>query len=179
MPQTTLKLRDHIIGLLANATYGFNAQHAAIVSTYGVPAVTATFAATGSKTFHYTSLPFEELEEGQLLAGVSLPAFTLMIQAGANDGPHRKGYLFSGTLTAVLTATFELRKQEKLKLDTELHVDAALDALLRVFLRKPSSQANGIRFNGDVTFRRGDIYPNGDAWRQKLFLTLVFECDSN
>lgn len=181
MSQISKRVRDAIVARLADGTYGFNTQFAAIAGGYGltasqIAAFTIDWTAA-SKQFFQGKLSPEDIDDTTASKYPLVFLYTDSIRTPGEDA--RKFQVFSGDVVIGLDVWISTRAGNALR-DFETFPDAVEDAVLKVFNDPSWTAVQGggqVFYNGQISADRTPVDTGAENWLQGIRFRLIFGVD--
>jgi len=172
-------VRDKILSILKDDTYGWNAQIAALSSDSDWEGLSPTDSLwqpidfSNPAQFRETSVPIEDLVTED---GIRFPFITLYSPSSSNQNENRtRGLLYTADTLATLSVVISW-KSSRLE-NTELRGDLIEHLFINLFHRQ--SVWNGsVSFNGDSSFQRSPIATGAENWQQGFVASLSLFVDA-
>jgi hypothetical protein len=174
MSEISRKVREAVLLRLSDPTSGFNANLAAVASTYGIQPFSVDWSAT-SKNFFRGFLDPNDVDEST----PSRYPLVMMYAITSTNRNLQKFALFSGEVILGLDFHITWRAGNALRNFEDLG-DAIEDAVYKT-LNGTDFQAWGapLTYNGQISLAKRPLELAGEHWRQTLSFRLTLQVDTN
>jgi hypothetical protein len=163
--------RNQVVGILSDATIGFNANYAAAYGLYsGAPATVIDFTST-SMSFFTGRLAVDDIMAS---GACKFPMVVVYSSVGTNQNT-QKFTTFAGLVKVTVDVHLSYKASQPPK-NMEAWPDAVEHAMVNVF-NQPAFQnrSNNLVYNGQIGYERGQLIHGAENWLQSLRFQLTFE----
>jgi hypothetical protein len=166
--------RGAVLARLADAVYGFNANHADAAAAGGAQPIAVNWNPATSKQLFLSFLSPDAIED--------TTAFTfpvVCVYSARSASTNRAKYnVFSGEVHVYVDIHWA-SKSSAAPRDSEREMDAIENALIACFNARPDWAGDDVVYGGDIELQRLPVTKTSSNWRQTIRARLTLELDSN